>query len=66
MKIERETGYYWCYGNSCYHRKTWRIYWWSGSMFWEEGDDFSEETFEKIDERQIVRAEDPNENRSGD
>ena len=53
----RERGYYWCFGNKVYGSKRWNIYWWDGGYFWEEGDDFSEDCFEKIDERQIVREE---------
>lgn len=53
----REPGYYWCYGNKCYQTKRWKIYWWDGHMFWEDGDDFSEDCFEEIDERQIKREE---------
>ena len=56
-EIKREPGYYWCYGNKCYQNKRWKIYWWSGHMFWEDGDDFSEDCFEEIDERQITREE---------
>ncbi len=50
----RVHGYYWCFGNKCYHQKTWKIYYWNG-MFWEDVDDFSEDCFEEIDEKQIIR-----------
>jgi hypothetical protein len=57
MKNEnRLKGYYWCYNNKVYRdTDNWRIYFWDGSMFWEDGDDFDESCFEFIDEKQIVR-----------
>jgi hypothetical protein len=56
MKI-REFGYYWVFGNACFPNKIWKIYYWDGDYFWNDGDDFSEDCFEEINERQIVRNE---------
>lgn len=55
----RERGYYWCKGNRCYGKDdvTWRILYWDGHMFWEEGDDFSEEVFIKIHEERLLPPE---------
>ena len=54
----RENGYYWVFGNKCFpESKKWNIYYWNGYSFWNDGDDFSEDTFEEIDERRIVRLE---------
>jgi hypothetical protein len=51
----RKEGYYWTYGNKCFDIKEWSIYYWNGNYFWADGDDFSEECFEQIDEKEIVR-----------
>jgi len=51
----REEGYYWVYGNKCFPIKSWKIYYWDGNYFWDDGDDFSEDVFGEIDEEQIVR-----------
>jgi hypothetical protein len=54
----RDKGYYWVFGNKCFpESKRWSIYYWDGNYFWNDGDDFSEDTFEEIDERKIVRLE---------
>lgn len=53
----RKEGYYWVYGNKCFPNKIWKIYYWDGYYFWNGGDDFGEDSFEKIDEREIVRDE---------
>jgi hypothetical protein len=55
----RERGYYWCYNNKVYKDvDKWRIHFWDGANFWDDGDDFSEDCFERIDEREIVRQVD--------
>lgn len=52
----RNTGYYWCYNNKVYKdADKWRIYYWDGNNFWDDGDDFSADCFEQIDEREITR-----------
>ena len=58
-KIMRERGYYWCKGNSCYGADDvrWRILFWDGHWFWEEGDDFSEDVFIEINENRLLPPE---------
>jgi hypothetical protein len=52
----RKLGYYWCYNNKVYKdTDKWRIYYWDGNNFWDDGDDFSTDCFEQIDEREIKR-----------
>jgi len=52
----REIGYYWVFGNKCFpEKKAWDIYFWDGHYFWNDGDDFSADVFEEIDECRIVR-----------
>lgn len=54
----REIGYYWVFGNKCFpENKNWNIYYWDGNYFWNDNDDFSEDTFEEIDERKIIRCQ---------
>lgn len=55
----REKGYYWCKGNSCYGKDDakWRILYWDGNFFWEEGDDFSEDVFLEINEEKLLPPE---------
>jgi hypothetical protein len=53
----RKEGYYWVYGNKCFPNKIWKIYYWDGHYFWNDGDDFGEDSFENIDEQEIVRDE---------
>lgn len=53
----RAQGYYWCYNNKVYKDTDhWRIYYWDRNNFWDDGDDFTEDCFEKIDENQITRS----------
>ncbi len=54
-KKVREEGYYWVYGNKCFSNKVWSPYYWDGNFFWKGDEDFSEDCFEKIDEKRIVR-----------
>lgn len=49
----REEGYYWTYNNQCWDVISWEIYYWDGHYFWRGDEDFGEDTFEKIDEKQI-------------
>jgi hypothetical protein len=54
----RTNGYYWCHNNKVYKdADKWRIYYWDGNNFWDDGDDFSEDCFETIDEETIERKE---------
>jgi hypothetical protein len=52
---KRKEGYYWTFGNKCFEIKTWSIYYWDGNCFWNGNEDFSEDSFERIDEREIKR-----------
>ena len=52
----RDKGFYWFFGYKCCpESKMWSIYYWDGYYFWNSGDDFSEDNFDEIDERKIVR-----------
>ncbi len=53
--MAREIGYYWVYGNKCFEVKKWGIYYWDGRYFWNGNEDFSEDSFEMIDETEISR-----------
>ena len=55
----REPGYYWCKGNSCYVEQDmkWRILFWDGHFFWDDGNDFSDDVFLKIDEIRLLPPE---------
>lgn len=55
----RERGYYWCKGNRCYGADDvkWRILFWDGYNFWEDGDDFSEGVFIEIHEERLLPPE---------
>jgi hypothetical protein len=57
VKRKREEGYYWTYGNKCFDVKSWSIYYWDGNYFWNGNEDFSEDSFEMIDEKEIKRDE---------
>jgi hypothetical protein len=53
---KRKNGYYWVFGNKCFpENEKWKIYYWDGHYFWNDGDDFDADTFKEIDERRIVR-----------
>jgi len=54
MKTRKE-GYYWTFGNKCFEVKRWSIYYWDGRYFWNGNEDFSEDSFEMIDETEIKR-----------
>jgi hypothetical protein len=53
----REKGYYWVYGIKWSINKMWNIYYWCDHSFWMGDEDFSEDSFEKIDETRIVRKD---------
>lgn len=52
--MDREIGYYWVKWKES---ENWFISYWCGNAFWVNGDDFSEDCFGEIDERQIKRQE---------
>jgi len=55
MDKKRKEGYYWTFGNKCFEIKNWSIYYWDGNYFWNGNEDFSEDSFEIIDETEIKR-----------
>ena len=57
VKVEREIGYYWCYGVAWHDVKHWAIYWWDGVLFWNGDEDLGEESIQKIDENQIEKID---------
>lgn len=54
--MNREIGYYWCYGVKWWQSKSWAIFYWDGHMFWNGDEDLSESSIEIIDENQIKRV----------
>ena len=52
-KPVREKGYYWCYGKVWSDKQYWGIYEWDGNYFWSGDEDFSEDSFTKINEKII-------------
>lgn len=53
--MKRKEGYYWVFGKTWDEEKSWRIYFWRNNYFWNGDEDFSEDSFEEIDEQEITR-----------
>ena len=51
----REQGYYWVRKLKWSNVDRWFIAYWDGHYFWNDGDDFSQDCLEEIDEKQIIR-----------
>lgn len=52
--MAREVGCYWVYGNKCFDVKKWDIYYWDGFGFWKGDEDFSEDCFDMVDDREVT------------